>query len=284
MNKFELEKINNYRVQLPKVGSGKGLKWKGKDLLEVQYWNFAIIGKKKSGKTSLIYTLIKNFCTKKTIVLFFVSTFNKDKSYDIIREYLEKKGIQFHGFTELKTDGVDNVQSFIEANKGDKEDESDEEKEDEKEVKINVGCNFGPSSAAAAKKEPPKKPKKKIDPDYLLVFDDLSEELRSKSITALCKKNRHFKCKIILSSQSVKDLMPATWAQVDYVALFRHLNEESIESVWKRLQPYMNSEQFWGLYNEVTNEPRKDGLNNFLIFDRDDETFRVNLDKKIKFS
>ena len=278
--RFELEKINNYQVQLPKVGSGKEIKWKGKNLFDVQFWNFAIIGKKKSGKTSLIYTLIKDFCTKKTIVLFFVSTFHKDNTYKVIRDYLDEKKIIYQGFTELKTDGVDNVQCFLEANKGEPESDSDSDEEIKTSASAERAlraCNFG-----IVEKKESKKTKKKFEPEYILVFDDLSDELQSKTISALCKKNRHFRCKVILSTQSVKDIISRTIAQMDYVALFKHLNEESIQTIYERLEPNISFKEFLVMYKDVTSAERKDGLNNYLLFDIANETFRVNLDKKIK--
>lgn len=278
--RFELEKINNYQVQLPKVGSGKEIKWKGKNLFDVQFWNFAIIGKKKSGKTSLIYTLIKDFSTKKTIVLFFVSTFHKDNTYKVIRDYLDEKKIIFQAFTELKTDGIDNVQCFLEANKGEPESDSDSDEEIKTSASAERAlraCNFG-----IVEKKESKKTKKKFEPEYILVFDDLSDELQSKTISALCKKNRHFRCKVILSTQSVKDIISRTIAQMDYVALFKHLNEESIQTIYERLEPNISFKEFLVMYKDVTSAERKDGLNNFLLFDIANETFRVNLDKKIK--
>ena len=38
-------------------------------------------------------------------------------------------------------------------------------------------------------------------PEYIIIFDDLSSELKSQSLLTLLRKNRHFKTKLIISSQ-----------------------------------------------------------------------------------
>ncbi|EGG18238.1 putative glutathione S transferase [Cavenderia fasciculata] len=47
--------------------------------------------------------------------------------------------------------------------------------------------------------------KKEVAPDYLIIFDDLSNELKDPSITKPMKIQRHFSAKIILSTQAWKD-------------------------------------------------------------------------------
>lgn len=59
-------------------------------------------------------------------------------------------------------------------------------------------------------KEKKKKSKKSkyLAPEYMIIFDDLSSELKSRSLLSLLKFNRHFKAKLIISSQWLHDLLP----------------------------------------------------------------------------
>ena len=66
--------------------------------------------------------------------------------------------------------------------------------------------------------EEPKKKKKKskyLAPEYMIIFDDLSSELKSRSLLSLMKFNRHFKAKLIISSQYLNDLLPESRKQID---------------------------------------------------------------------
>lgn len=280
---MNLERVNNSIYVLPKIGSGKDDKWKGKKLLDVRYWVMSILAKRRSGKTTLIFNLIKNFCTKKTIILFFVPTFMKDDTYQAIREYLDEKGNQYLHFGSIKEDGVDNITTFMEANKGDTSHDS-EDKEDPKvgETQSQV-CNFGDDVGGdvGEKKEKKKQPP---PPEYLIIFDDISSELRDKSVSVLCKNSRHFKCKIILSSQSIIDLNPNTHAQVDYCCLFKDFNRDSLEKIYRKLEPNLDYESFEELYHSVTESKMRGHptLNNFLLLDRANQEYRVNLNDRIR--
>jgi predicted AAA+ superfamily ATPase len=114
---LKLQKINNTKISLPPLPKGTK-KWKGMQCLDVQYWIMSILGKRRSGKTSLVYTLLKEFATKNTICLFFCSTFYKDSSYDAIRDYLDSKNIPYMGYTEVvdSETGLNEVQNFMDEN------------------------------------------------------------------------------------------------------------------------------------------------------------------------
>ena len=293
-------KVNNVGYVIPRVGSGLPQKWKGSKLLDVRYWVMSILAKRRSGKTTLIFNLIKNFCTKRTIVIFFVPTFHKDDTYQAIREYLDEKDIQYINYDSIKEDGVNNISLFMESNKGEDKDsegrsasaeESVEGEEESNETPpIHPQCNFGDET----KEKKEKKKKEPLPPEYLIIFDDISSELRDKSVSVLCKNSRHFKCKIILSSQSIIDLNPSTHAQVDYCCLFKDFNEDSLEKIYNKLEPNIEHEKFKEIYHSVTNSkmklpsvvagsPRRGHphLNNFLLIDRANQEYRISLSSKI---
>ena len=122
---FQLKKINNVNVEVPEI-KAYATHFKGDDLFDIQYFCMELLGKRLSGKTSLIYTLLKKFVTKNTNVLFFVPTFHKDKAYEPIRAYLNKKKITYDAFTSVEEDGVNMIEAFMEVNRQPAEGQSNE--------------------------------------------------------------------------------------------------------------------------------------------------------------
>ena len=124
---YEAKKINNVqvkKVQLHEVEDSRPVK--GSALFDEIYANIFLCAKKKSGKTSTIYKIVKECMGKKTKVIAFVSTLHKDKTWKAIRKYVEGKGNEFIGHTSLKEDGEDLLDKLVEELK----DEAENEEED----------------------------------------------------------------------------------------------------------------------------------------------------------
>ncbi len=60
------------------------------------------------------------------------------------------------------------------------------------------------------------------------VLDDLSTELKSKSLVVLLKKSRHFGS-VFISSQWWHDLDPQSRAQIDYGLIYGGQREDKLE-------------------------------------------------------
>ncbi len=71
----------------------------------------------------------------------------------------------------------------------------------------------------------PRKPKR-LGPEYVFIFDDLGSDLRHASITQLFKTSRHYKAKVIVSSQYVHDLSNSCIKNLDYTLIFKSFNRE----------------------------------------------------------
>lgn len=271
-------KINNCKLTCPKVKK-KDNNWKGKDILDVKYWIMSILAKRRSGKTTLIYNIIKNFAHKHMIILFFVPTFYKDSVYESIRNYLDRKAIVYQGNTSIENEEkVDLIDVFMKENSGgDENEESQEEIVQQPQIPV---CNFGDNTDSQSVENNKGIESTPVEPEYMIIFDDMSSQLRHPSIVKLCKNSRHFKCKIILSSQSIVDLSPSQHSQIDYCVLFKNFNFNSIEQVYKRLQPNLSFEEFYELYKNVT-EGKTGKYNNFLVIDRNKEEYRKNMNEVI---
>ena len=75
-----------------------------------------------------------------------------------------------------------------------------------------------------SEKQSKKKKSKKakfLAPEYMIIFDDLISELKSRSLFSLLKPHRHFKAKLIISSQWLNDLLPESRKQIDLFLLFK---------------------------------------------------------------
>lgn len=270
---FTRKKVNEYKISVPRTNN-KSLDWKGKDCLDVQYFVMAILGKRRTGKSTLIYSLLKYLASKKTIVIFFCPTFWRDATYESIRNFLDSKNIVYTDFQEVNQNGVNNVdvlmKSFEEKNEDSDEENKMIEDEQDKQSK-RKGCKFKESP------ETKRKLKKVAPPEYILVFDDISNEIRDKSIIKLCKNSRHYKSKIILSTQSPTDLHPHQFSQLDYCAIFKDFNNDQVKQIYERIQPSISYEEFQLLYNAITSEKDRNGHNAFMLVDRANSKFRQNL-------
>ena len=94
--------------------------------------------------------------------------------------------------TSLDEAGIpEKVQELIAKAKQEQEDKKNKSKDKLPKDGLNLFDNL---------EEKPERKTKKIVPEYIFVFDDMSDELQNKNIATLLKKHRHFKTKIICSS------------------------------------------------------------------------------------
>lgn len=240
---------------------------KGFDLFPEIYANVFLCAKKKSGKTSSIYTILKECAGKDTKVIAFVSTLNKDANWKTIRAWCDLNKIEFEGHTSLKEDGIDQLDLLV--------DELQEEIHDEEDVNISSRTKnilkFDSDSDDEETKRKKKKKEKYIAPEYIIILDDLSNELKSKSLVTLLKKNRHFKAKIIVSSQYLNDLLPEARKQMDYFLCFRGQSKKKLEEIHRDADVNLEVEDFIDLYEYATSK-----LYSFLYIDTNNSEFRRN--------
>lgn len=274
---FEIKKRNNVKVEIPPLKTNTK-RFKGDDLFDIQYFCMTLLGKRKSGKTSLIYTLLKKFVTKNTIVLFFVPTFHKDKTYEPIRNFLDKNKISYDSYSSVEEDGVNILETFMEVNSGFKDKSRKDEQAEDSHPLIENACKFHCDEEGKDKK---KRKREEEPPEYFLVFDDMSGFLRKPSVLKLIKNSRHFRTKIVLSTQGVSDVHPHVFGQMDYIAVFKNFNEDSLDFLYEKLQLGISLEEFKEIYHYVTSMKFGDNYNCFLLINLPEEKFFVNLDKEV---
>ena len=86
------QRLNNIKIDAIQVAGADKRTPKGADMFPMTYPNIALIAKKKSGKTNLLYHILKNIIDPSTDVYLFVSTAKRDATWKDIIKYLEKQG------------------------------------------------------------------------------------------------------------------------------------------------------------------------------------------------
>ena len=246
---------------------------RGRDIFPEIYANIFFCARKKSGKTCSIHHIIERCSTRETRVIAFVSTLHRDPTWRAIQRMCEKKNIDFTGFTSIKDeksgeDILDGIIETLQAQTGDGE----EAEEEDTSILI---MGDPPERERKARK-----PKEKA-PKIIFVLDDLSGELSSSSVVKLLKKNRHFKCKVLLSSQYWNDIPLQGRKQIDYVLLFRGLSQSlgKLEDIYKNLDLSIPFDVFVGVYRFCTAEQF-----NFMYIDVLNSQFRKNFSHLIELN
>ena len=161
----------------------------GYDYFPTLYSNIYICSKRRSGKTTLIYNILKHCTSNKTNVVIFCSTVHRDSTYKLILEMLAKKKINVVSYDHF-LEGKENVLNGILEELNTELEAAEEEKIAKAEAKLNPKPKIELFSVDEPIKGKERKPKK-LAPEYIFIFDDLGNDLRHPSITQLCKVSRH---------------------------------------------------------------------------------------------
>ena len=235
----------------------------GADIVEEVYSNIFLCARKKSGKTSAVFKILKECSDRKTVIVIFCSTAYKDKNWIQIRKYFTKKGMEVRVFTSIYENGEDQLANLVDDLKQEAKDLEDDPDDhhggslkDEEPVQKDVcdmilerltsmhlaatggGLNeMEKAQRQQSEKQSKKKKSKKakfLAPEYMIIFDDLSSELKSRSLLSLLKFNRHFKAKLIISSQWLHDLLPESRKQIDLFLIFKGFSDKKLMDIHRK--------------------------------------------------
>lgn len=259
------EVLNKVKVKPLVVSQADTSTIKGADLFPGLYYNLFICSKKKSGKTSLINTILQKCTDKRTIFFVFCPTVNVDQSWKEIVKYLENRGNAVNTYTEIM-DGKVNILNEIVDQLSTPEEPEEEEEKPKSKLKFDE-----------PKKKKEYKPKK-ISPEIVFIFDDASEMLKNPAVSTLLKKNRHLKSNVIISSQYLHDLQPMSIKQLDFFICFKSFSEDKLEIAHKVLDLSIDFDKLWSMYQHCTSKPYS-----FLYVNVRTEEFRCNFNKKLDF-
>lgn len=269
---LQIKKINDFKVSKIRLPEENKInkKIRGGGLLPL-YSNTFICAKKNSGKTTVIFNILKKCVDKETKLYFFVSTIQKDRSWKQIVKYFESKGNQVISNVSTKSeDGSDLIQDILDTPIEFSDDESSSTEEEEvKFISID-------SDEEEVKKKRKKRKPSKMAQKQIIVLDDIGMELKKPSIDQLLKVNRHLKSKVILSSQYLNDLSCQARRQIDIWLLFNGCKKEKIQTIMRDCDTHLSYNKFEEIYKYATREKY-----NFLYIDAHNCKFRKNFNQEI---
>ena len=270
---MQTKEINNIKIKPVVHLALESHEILGYDYFSTLYSNIYICSRRRSGKTTLIYNILKHCVNKRSNVVFFCSTIHRDSTYKLILEMLEKKKVNVMTFDHFLNGKENILTGIIEGLNNDLETKEQEKiKKDHDNIDPKPIMDLFPKEKAIERKE--RKPKK-LSPEYVFIFDDLGNDLRHASITQLFKTSRHYKAKVIVSSQYIHDLSNACIKNLDYTLIFKSFNREKLMVLFEALDLSIDFELFERLYLDATAEPF-----NFLYVDSRDNTYRRNFNRE----
>ena len=269
---LKLKKINDEVVKPIPIKKVKKRDVIGYKLFCEPYCNIFLCAKKKSGKTCVINKILKSCTGKETKIFIFSSTALKDPNMRRIIKDLNKKGIDNEVYTEIGQNLALILQElqFEENYDGNSDSESEEALVKHNLIEFNDTDDI---IRIKIKKKP--KAQRLIAPRYIFIFDDISSDLKSPDISKLTKQNRHYLCKVIISSQYPFDLKPESRKQQDYFLLFGGQPEDKLVKLYENFDLNIPFEIFLDMYHQATSQKY-----NFLYIDTNEPAYRINFDQK----
>ena len=267
---IQLRKINKEIVEPIPIKKLKEEEIKGYCLFPNVYSNIFLVARKKSGKTSTIFKIMKKCVGKKSIVYIFATTAYKDPNLIHIYKFLKKRKIEVHRYLSIQDHTGNVLSKILKKLQVEEQQDSDSEKEEDSGVKKQF-IDFGDEEENEKQEYKPKK----VYPEHIFIFDDLGDLMRDKTLNILGKTNRHYKAKLILSSQYFLDWTPEFRKQADYILIFGGHSLDKLETMYKDMDLTIPFDLFIQLYEDATKEKY-----NFLYVDVRDDKFRKNFDKE----
>ena len=185
-------------------------------------------------------------------------------------EMLEKKKVNVMAHTHFIEEKHNILQEILAELDGQLAEEKEQKTKKSSDHKV-VGCNFDESQPEEKRERKPKK----LAPEWVFVFDDLGADLRDPSVTQLVKVSRHYKCKVIFSSQYLHDLNVSAIKNIDVAILFRSFDEVKLLKLYEGLDVSCTFQAFVTMYRIATEKPF-----NFFYVDTREGEYRMNFNEK----
>jgi len=282
---YKLQKVNNQEVQPIISNNLKPEEIKGYDVIPMLYSNIFIAGFRGSGKTTALFHIMKECIDKETKVVVFANTHDCDSSWLHMKEWLEKRKQPHVFYSSIKEDGVDLLDALVGSFVKEAAEEQErlraekEQKKRDKKLCNKGGCRLTEANEDMPTTTPTTEGEKKVKScKWFIVFDDISSELRgSKSVDRLLKQHRHYKSKVVVSSQDVCDLRPGTKNQAIIWLIFKGFGLSRFKDhIYSYLGVKLPVDKLYNIYTEVTKSQ-----GSFLYVNKITGELRKNFSEKI---
>jgi hypothetical protein len=209
----------------------------------------------------LLYRILAACTDRRISVILIAPTVHKDQTYAAILRLLHRRHTSVTVFEDLWEDGESMLDQLMERL------QAPDSEEEIPEATLTTRM-FG-----VAHKKRGREPLTQA-PRYVLVLDDCSHALRLPAVATLVKNNQHLEIKVLISTHSVTDLMPACWKNIDCFIGFRGLNKNKLEVLYHSLDLHVTLEQFIAMYDQAVAKAFS-----FLTIDSRADTYRINFNE-----
>jgi hypothetical protein len=287
MSTIKLTKINDEVIVPYNIKRPKDDEILGYDTIPYLYVNCFITAPTFAGKSTIVSHMIRKCADKDTIIVIFSASFYSDLEWEENRKYMKKHNIPFTAYTEIKEGKVNHLHNLINQLKA--EDlERHQKEEEEKELGKNktlrskikprplfiTAESESDSEAEDEKNEKRKKKKKLKSCDYLIIFDDMSLEIRNDpQLQFFLKMARQFRAKVIISSQDYHDIKPDARKQIRYWLFLKGVPLEKLEMFYKEKGLNCGLDNLYKMYKNATSKPY-----GFLTVDVPRQIFKARFD------
>lgn len=236
---------------------------KGADIIPELYpGSVACVAKTKSGKTTVINHILEHTIDERTDVHIFCSTANVDEGWKTIIKNLRARGIAVHvypatmvghgtkriNFLKILYDNFEAEDKRADANKKVKKGLHELSKHNTFLAVHNPVADPENVGIREEKVYHDRVPKRQV------ILDDLSiPELHDESVDTALKKTRHYKCRVICSTQHIMHMSKTAFGQLTMVLLWRGFSQDYIKSLIDgRLITSLEFKKFYLLYKSLT--------------------------------
>ena len=274
---FKTQKINNAIVTpLQLKNQFRPDQIYGYEFCSQPYATWLLCAKSRQGKGTAMYHILNHTIDPlmKTNVVIFSSTIHRDPLWEKTISLLERKKCNVSCYSHFLTEGrkKDNILTELINTMDENDDKDDKQESDEEEDEV----PFGSSKKIKEKKN--KKPTK-ISSKWLFIFDDLPMQDMRNDCFNFVMRNRHYKCKVILSVQYLNMLLPSVRKNLTNVILFKSFSDEKLHSIYNDLDIEIPFDQFVDLYHFATEKQYS-----FLQYDVHNGVWIKNFNEKIIIS
>jgi len=173
-----------------------------------------------SGKTTLVWNILNRMINRTYKVLVFARHLDTDPAWKAIKELLNKRNVPHVEHIDFKSGKYSNY---------------------------NLIRDYMQQKRLSLDSNPNDK--------FLIIIDDQGQDCRDQHLEQLLKTARHLRTSVIIASQSVTDLLPNQWGNLDYCLLFKGQPEKRLEKLHEALGIPISYPEFYDLYTHATQKP-----------------------------
>lgn len=286
--RIHVKKVSDAKVELPKKDSSRKYPVLGSEYCADLYGNIFFAGRKMSGKTTALITLLKRTTGQGTTYIIFSGSLHDDDLMVKTIEYLRGQGrkVITHTSTYEKRDGVRGEVNLVKELLEYFQTRRKPEVEDDPQPLNPIEAAYGEAPKYAEVKVPERQrfftKKKGKDgkmqlfeyPEFAIVLDDVSGCLRkNRAIVELIKIHRHIGSKVFVNSQYLVDVPVDMRKNMDLIAAFRGLDDKRLDYLYADSLSDLHPSTFQNLYRDFTREPHS-----FMLIDTKRQKYKKNFD------